>query len=247
MVSKNGRIVAVWGSTGSGKTTLSSQLALGLAEKKKDVIIVYTDIITPVIPVLMPELKEQKSMEHLWSNPDCSSDLILNSCVITKSQHICLLGYKATENVFSQQDYVKENVYKVYMELKDLADYVIVDCVSYFPYNMLSTVALEAADNVIRLSEATLKSYSYFDSNLSALVESKYDTDEHIRVLSKVKSFQPKELAATRLSTAYQLPYNEEIERMMLSGTLLQTRIEGTYRKEMNKLLTVLMEGDLDE
>ena len=62
MVSKNGRIVAVWGSTGSGKTTLSSQLALGLAEKKKDVIIVYTDIITPVIPVLMPELKEQKTM-----------------------------------------------------------------------------------------------------------------------------------------------------------------------------------------
>ncbi|MBR3772700.1 MAG: AAA family ATPase [Clostridium sp.] len=248
MESKEGKIIAVWGSVGSGKTTLSSQLALALAEKNKEVLVVYTDNITPVVPVLIPSQKEQISMGALWSNPECSSDTILKSCVFTSSKHVCVLGYKGTEDAFSYPDYIKENVYRILMEMKALADYVIVDCVSYAVYNILSTVALEIADNVLRVGEASLKSFSFFDSNLAMFTDSRYQTDEHIRILSKIKSFQPKELAKARLSTSYELPYEFDIECSMLEGTLLSRRIGGVYGEQMNKIRTALMEGDeLDE
>lgn len=248
MESKNGKIIAVWGSVGSGKTTLSSQLALALAEKKREVLVVYTDIITPVVPVLIPSQKEQISMGALWSDPESSVESILKACVFTSYKHVCVLGYKGTEDVFSYPDYIKENVYRILMEMKELADYVIVDCVSYAVYNILSTVALESADSVLRVGEASLKSFSFFDSNLAMFTDSRYRTDEHIRILSKIKSFQPKELASARLSTSYELPYELDIECSMLAGTLLSSRIGGVYGEQIDKIRTVLMEGDeLDE
>ena len=52
-----GKLIAVWGSPDSGKTTFSVKLAEALYNRsrgKSAVIVVFTDIVTPSIPVIFP-------------------------------------------------------------------------------------------------------------------------------------------------------------------------------------------------
>jgi MinD-like ATPase involved in chromosome partitioning or flagellar assembly len=218
----NGKIIAVWGSGNSGKTTTAVKLATKLAGMKKDVLIVLTDIAAPDINVLLPFEKDTSSMGDIWSTPDCNIDDIYNSCVVTEWDNICILGYKTGENVFSYPEYTKENITRTFLFLKGLVDYVIVDCISSFAYNVLSTVALEIANKVIRLGEATPKSFAFFQSNLPLLTDSRYRTTQHIKVLSKTKDFYAKETATNIMGGIdAELPYVEEIEFQMLTGELL--------------------------
>ena len=56
--------LAVWGSPGSGKTTVAVKLAQALAAKKKNVALVLCDMTTPMLPCICPpsDLDCQKSM-----------------------------------------------------------------------------------------------------------------------------------------------------------------------------------------
>ena len=51
----NGKIIAVWGSPNSGKTTFATKLATAIYESfETTVIVLYTDLETPVLPILFP-------------------------------------------------------------------------------------------------------------------------------------------------------------------------------------------------
>jgi len=216
-----GIMIAVCGSKGCGKTTTSVKLAVKLAELKKEVILVLTDITAPDINVLLPAEKNINSMGNIWAIPDCSVDVINKACTTTKSNYIGILSYKNGENIFSNPDYTKENIMDIFMKIKNMADYVIVDCVDAFAYNVLSTVALELSDKVIRMGEPTLKSFSYFDSNMKLLMDSRYKSSQHFKVLSKIKSYQAKDIAVSHLGEIQaELPYVEALEKEMLEGEL---------------------------
>jgi MinD-like ATPase involved in chromosome partitioning or flagellar assembly len=242
-----GTIIAVWGNNGSGKTTLSIKLASKLAAMKKEVIVILTDITAPDMSVILPKEKKTRSMGSIWSTPDCSIDAIYKSCVITDSDYICLLGYKNGENVFSNPDYTKDNIVDVLTKLTTIVDYVIIDCVSDFPYNVLSTVALEVADKVIRLQEATSKAFSFFNSNMNLLLDSRYRCNEHIKVLSKIKPGQAKDTAIHHFGGGHlELPYLEEVERQMLEGELFSLPDTRTY-KVYNDCLDQLLKSIDDQ
>ena len=237
----NGKLIAVWGNKSSGKSTLAAQLACQLAAKNYEVILVLTDITAPDMKVLLPHEKHTRSMGNLWSMPDCSIEAIYKACVVTDSDNICLLGYRNGENVFTNPDYTKDNIMDVFMKLKSMVDYVIVDCVAEFAYNVLTTVALEMADNVLRLGEATPKAFSFFDSNLSLLLDSRYKSEQHIKVLSKVKSFHPKELAISHYGGVdVELPFIEAIEKKSIEGELLQLindKSAKSFNAGLNKII----------
>ena len=61
-----GKIIAVWGSPSSGKSTFSIKLAKELASKKKNVIIVFADNNCPVIPTLIQK-ENSKSLGNILS------------------------------------------------------------------------------------------------------------------------------------------------------------------------------------
>ena len=55
-----GKIIAVWGSPHSGKTTFATKLATAIYSSfESTVITLYTDLETPVIPVLFPFEKSE--------------------------------------------------------------------------------------------------------------------------------------------------------------------------------------------
>lgn len=219
----NGKVIAVWGNSQVGKTTFSIKLACELAERKKNVIVICTDIVAPDIGIILPFSKNEKSMGSIWTNPETDEDMISEQCVITKTAYICLLGYKHGENVFSFVGYTKKDIVGHIRTLRGMADYIIVDCTSDFATSTLTIVALEIADNVVRLCGADLKALSFFDSNLSMLADSRFRMEEHIKVLSKCKSFYARDVAVNKYGKVeYSYDYNELLEKQMLEGNLFE-------------------------
>lgn len=250
MSSKNGKMIAVWGSRDAGKTTVSVKLALNLAKQQKESLVVLTDVNAPDMKCILPVSKELKSMGNVWVMPDVDEATIYNSCVVTPSEYICVMGYTPGENAFSYSDSTKENVFKVYEEMRSIVDYVIVDCVPNLAYNMLTAVALETADNVVRIGEATTKSFSFFDSNVPLIVDNRYEKENHIRVLAKTKTTQPVEIASNRIGNDIELPYSEEVALQMMEGKLFTTCSDSVYNAGIDKIVSLLekeeMEGLID-
>ncbi len=230
MIMSNGKLIAVWGSKDCGKTTLAVKLASKLAAMKRETILIHTDLLAPDINVLMPEKKDINTMGNLWAMPDCSIDTIFKACNVTDSKHLAVLSFRSGDNIFTFPEYTKENIMEIFMKLKNLAEYIIVDCVEAFAWNSITTVSLELADKVIRLGEPTMKSFSFYDSNLALLHDSRYRTDQHFKVLAKVKSNQAKEIAISHFGGInVELPFVGELEKQMLEGELFQL----TDNKEM--------------
>ena len=65
----HGGVLAVWGSPGSGKSTVAVKLAKYLADKKKNVVLVLCDMTAPMLPCICPpsDLECQKSLGSILS------------------------------------------------------------------------------------------------------------------------------------------------------------------------------------
>lgn len=70
-----GKLIAVWGAPNSGKTALSVKLAEAIYSRsrgKSAVIVVFTDIVTPTLPVVFPNFRSEDiySIGSVLSKPD---------------------------------------------------------------------------------------------------------------------------------------------------------------------------------
>ena len=52
MANKQKQMLAVWGSPGGGKTVTAVKLALELSKRKKNVVLVFTDVTAPTLPAV---------------------------------------------------------------------------------------------------------------------------------------------------------------------------------------------------
>ena len=141
-----GKLIAVWGSPGSGKTTFSVKLAEALYNRsrgKSAVIVVFTDIITPTIPVVFPNFRSEDvySIGSILSKPDFFADDVVSNMVMTKDRmNLGFLGYKDGENHHSFPEYTEKKAKYLYDVLVGIADYVIVDCMSLPDSNFLTSI-----------------------------------------------------------------------------------------------------------
>ena len=166
-----GKIIAVWGSPHSGKTTFATKLATAIYSSfESTVITLYTDLETPVIPILFPFDKNEDlgSVGYPLSKTEVEQGDIINNLVTVKDmQNFGFLGYKTGENKFTYPKFGKAKAEDLLSELCRLADYVIVDCTSNLNENVLAQTAIEKADQILRLSSPDLQSSSFFLSQLA--------------------------------------------------------------------------------
>lgn len=221
-----GNTLAVWGSPSSGKTTVSVKLAHYLASRKKNVILLLCDMVSPSLPCICSpgDLVEEHSLGNVLAATHVTPSLVKEHCTFHKKyKFLTLLGMKKGENVFSYPAYSQTQAEELLRILKSMADYVIIDCGSYIAYDILSAVSLIEADRVLRLVNCNLKSISYLSSQLPLLKDKKWDADKQYRVVSNVK---PNEAAGYveqvfgRVS--FSLPYSSEVETHILEGTLFK-------------------------
>ena len=225
MANKQKQMLAVWGSPGAGKTVTAVKLAAELAKRKKNVVLVFTDLTAPSLPAVAAEGKlPEVSVGDLLSAPGMTQERVLKTCVpCEKHPYISFLGYKAGENVFTYAEYSKEKAVDMLVLLRHIADYVIVDCTSVLTGNVLATAALEVADDVLRVCGCDLKAISYFASYLPLIEDRKFKPEQHIRVLSNTRPYPGgMEYENSFGGVKYRLPYLPIVEEQAATLKLLE-------------------------
>lgn len=229
------KLIAIWGSPNSGKTSFAIKLAQCIYEKySASVLMLSTDYETPSLPVLFPNTKAEElfSIGVPLSKTDIVEHEVVKSIVTVKGKmNLGFLGYKDSENKFTYPSYDDKKAKALLTVLKGLVDFIIVDCTSSLN-NILSGAAVEQADTVIRLATPDLKSISYLSSQLPLYADPKYKMEQHIVVLNTTEKevFMPVEEAKTHYKNiSFTLPYCRTLREQIIDGELTKAINDKRY------------------
>lgn len=113
---EEGGVLAVWGSPSSGKTVVSVKLAEHLAKKKRNVILILADMVTPPLPYLCApsDIEQERSLGSILAASHVTENLIKKNCMFyRKNDYLSMVGMLKGENVFTYPPYEKEDlIYK---------------------------------------------------------------------------------------------------------------------------------------
>lgn len=239
----HGGVLAVWGSPGSGKSTLSARLAKYLADRKKNVVLVLCDMTAPMLPCICPptELEYENSLGSILAATHVTESLVkYNMITHKKMSYLTMIGMLKGENEYTYAAYSKIQAQELIESLRKIAPFVIIDCGSYIANDILSAVALLEADSVLRLANCDLKSISYLSSQLQLLQNSQWDMDKQYKVVSNIKPNHGIEHMGGALgNVTFKLPYSQELEEQYLAGNLfddLTLKDSRAFRKEVEKI-----------
>lgn len=180
-----GKLIAVCGSAGSGKTTFSVKFAETLYHRshgKHSVIALFCDIVTPSIPVIFPNRKEENlfSVGSVLSKTDFYADDVVSHMMMTKDRmNLGYLGYLSGENKNSFPEYKDVRAKNFLDVLCGISDYVIVDCMTMpggnIPHAELVSLASGTHPADFLLPYSTALTEQYLEGRLSdPLKDKKY-------------------------------------------------------------------------
>ncbi len=226
MAERSNRILAVWGSPSCGKTTIAAKVADYLSGKGYDTALLLCDTDAPPLPLLIPpsEMETEKSLGSILAAVRISETLILqNSITVKKNPHISIVGMLKGENAYSYPKYTQAQAKELLERLREIVDFVIVDCSSHLSDDILSTIALIESDCVLRLINCDLKSISYLSSQLPLLADGKFRIDKQVKVANNVKAIHSGENIAQILGgVAFTIPHSDLVEQQYLNGEMLK-------------------------
>ena len=237
------KMLTIMGSPGSGKTTTAVKLARTLAARRKDVILVLCDPSTTVIPALLPAgTAHDTSLGFLLTAPGLTQAGILNACVPAPgSEYISLLGYKTGESLMNYPKVTRDKALELFVSLRYLADYIIIDCATVFEADPASFVAIETADRVLKMGTANLKGISWFQTHTPMLADSRYRRDRQVAAIGNLKVGQDWESVSGQYGGVdFMLPYTAELEQQDNEMALFEPMFsqEGSvYQAEINRIL----------
>lgn len=239
------KVISVWGSGSSGKTTMAIRLAASLAQKN-NVLLLFCDSLGTSLSLVAP--KEQgRSLGRLLSEANMLTDrLVLKECVpAEKYNRLAYIGYNHKETAYSYPEYFERTVIQLIRCMQDLADYVIVDCQTDIGGDLLSSAALKMSDKVIRVCEASGRSMLYFDSVLP-LLEGRIRREDEIKVLNKVRDYQDSDLAAEKYDGVQSvIGYSDMLERHYAEGSFFIC--ESGLDDEIRRIISLIKEENYEE
>ena len=220
------KTIAIWGSPHSGKTTFATKLARSIYEEyQSTVIILYTDMETPTLPVIFPNEKSENmtSVGKALAELEVTQDNLVKQIMTVKGKvNLGFLGFKDGENKYTYPKFEESKVLAMFSVLDSLCDYVIVDCTSNLG-NPIARVAIKCADQVIRLASPELSSISYFSSQLPLYGDPMFRLEEHVTGLNVPNEdlYMPIEDAKKRISDVrFTVPFSRDVKQQMLDGRL---------------------------
>lgn len=238
------KIIAIWGSPESGKTTFATKLARCIYEEyQSTVIVVYADNETPTLPVLFPNYKKDDlfSLGEPLSKTEMEQQDIIKQIVTVKGkQNFGFLGFTDGENKYTYPTFDETKVRSLFGILTSLADYIVVDCTSRLS-NPISRVAIKEADEVIRLATPDLKSVSYYASQMQLYADPIFRLDAHIQGINVPDEdlYMPIEEAKSHLhDVSFTIPYSRLVKQQMLDGKLYEAVNDKRFNEKFKAIVS---------
>lgn len=234
------KLIAFYGSPGSGKTSIALKTAMETYIQTKDEIIAFLspDMTVPSIALLFPNYApdEVMSLSEIFDNTAITNESLLKNAVTTKNMRdFCALGFKAGENRYSFPTPTPEKINSLFSALSDVAGYIFVDCTND-ETDAISQKALAMADSVVRIITPDLKGMSWYSSNKNTDRNEGEDLFNVVSVTEK-DLYLPTEEVCTKLnSVAAVLPYSRALKQQMLDGRLYEKLGDKAYTKKIISL-----------
>lgn len=228
-----GKFIAVCGSPESGKTVTALKLAQEIyVEARQRVLFFSPDLSVPLMGYLFPHCKESDlySIGKALDQTDIYKEDVLKRVVTVKTMtSFGYLGFKAGENKYTYPRPTEDKVLQLFACMRDLAEYVIVDCVSD-PADLMSAMAKSEADVIIQMISPDLKCMTYYASNAEQYAAI---SDRTVKVMNKKENdiFLPNEEVAAHFGNVqFVLPYSQALKRQTYTGTLSERILDSKYR-----------------
>lgn len=247
-------LIASWGSSGAGKTTVALALASVFAEQKKDVLILSTEMRTPELPVLLPTaagLTSKNSIGPLLTGQQELTESMLKDKMIQHpgSSHIFCSGLASGETAsISYSPPVKTAATNLFRLLEQTPfDFVIVDCDSTPLYDQTTLAALEYAQTGLMTLTPDTKGYEYMKSQMRWLGNSDvFHVEKFIKIANPVYPHTPVKDAAALFGGFFSsLPFAPQVAEKMMAGELL-SKFDTTpgvmFGQKMQRLANQIME-----
>ena len=238
------KIIAVYGNSGSYKTSTSVSLAKAIMKKDKNanVVVVGLDASEPLIPILFPHNKDINSIGKLLSSEKLDQETILNSVII--NDKISILGYNSGENKNSYAFPTESRTDDFLMQMRHLYNYTIIDCTSDVVANKLTAKTLINADNVIYLLSCDVKGLTFFNSQEPILLSEQYGYRHYWRYLTINGRFIPD--IETMQNAIPQIrgviPYSEKLPVQWNNGEGLKPLSDSGYNNVVDEIAAAIME-----
>ena len=240
---QDNQVLAVWGSPSSGKTIMSVKLARYIASQKKNVILVLADMSAPPLPYVCPstDLESEMSLGNILGAAHVDGNLVKQNAILhKKNEYLTMFAMLKGENAFSYAPYTETQAREFIHALRQLADYIIIDCTSNITNDILSAVSLIESDAVLRLVSCDLKSISYLNSQLPLLLDNKFNANKQYKAASNVSSFQADdEIEQIVGGVNFKIPHSDEVYKQFLAGNLfggLTEKDSKDFRKVVSKI-----------
>lgn len=225
------KVIAVYGSPHSGKGAVSLALAASLAAKKKEVIVISGDRVTPMLKVYAPnsEIPQNLSIGGLLMDSDMTEKAVTSRIVIhPKSNYLGFMGMASLENITTYPPrFIEERVTALFGFLYRLCDYLIIDCSCNILSDDITLKGLEVANVMVQLITPDIAGLEFWRSMQTILKDERFSHSVKVPVIGCAKPISPvPELQnvgkAVLGDIKYILPYSYEVEDRMMCGRLIK-------------------------
>ncbi len=220
------RIICIWGSPGSGKSTTALALAAVLAEKKLNVAVFNGDKLVPALKMYCPTLQidSNTSIGPLLMSGRYDDAIFAGRLIVhPKCEYISFLGMAPTDTYITYNEFERSNTVAMLNKMAKLNDYVIIDGTSNPLDDSMTLLGLELGDVIIRQITADNKGILYQDCARMIYREDKYRYDSHITILGDVTEISPvSEVMSVSGRYEYVLNHANEVADKFIAGELLK-------------------------
>jgi MinD-like ATPase involved in chromosome partitioning or flagellar assembly len=217
-------IIAVWGSSASGKSTLSVQIALALQKNKNNVILIDTNYIVPQCCIWFPKIAPSKlvSLSTILESEITPEGLARQIYLV--GNRLGVLGYTKGELAMNSLVQRYDTAASLLHTAATISDYVVVDCQTNITQDHLTYTTLEMSGCKLIVCTPDLRGVSFWMSNVPMLADSKYNMEKSIRILNMVSSISPVNAVERQIgSIHFALPFDQRVEKKLIDGSLGKT------------------------
>lgn len=237
--------IAVWGSSGAGKSVFSISLAHCLSQQKKNVIIISADRASPMLSSFLPcvEFDAENSLGKLLSTEVNTENLKKKLQTNKSNKYVAFLSL----GVFDSFQKYKENwdvkkIESLMYILESFTDYIVFDTTSNFITDNFSLYALQNSDKVFAIYNCENKCTDFYATYQTLLEnDSRFKVQDYITVLNNYFEYSPYEQYAKDFEMRYLLPHAQDVYANFLSGegNVLNVNEKQSifYKREIEKIV----------